>query len=377
MSTRVNRTATRRRRALLPSTVEVCFLALGKPTQIDYSTTIIRNIEAQSTTRGSVRYHLLVDQSPTLLRAQMHVRPKWFGVPKRRVFMHTIADIPASVKALFKRLSSTATGPGPIYLYKPLLHLVLPSWLSHVIVLDTDLFLFSDISGLWAEFARFKKNELLGVAAEQCPSYQEVRALGGIGLNGGVQLLALRRMRQSRSYAKLIEDYASRGFGGHPMKPGGIGWLGDQTLYSWMSVNGTGGREVFHLIPCGWNRQIGTHMAGWPHFWRDHTCITPCHLLHGNYVGHKKFMEALKADPSGRQCKAIVQRQRATEKIFRPGTADAKMLDIVENTCCRSGGGGGGGGGGRKGLLRGRGGGGGRGGGRGGRGRRRGGAVAD
>ena len=42
--------------------------------------------------------------------------------------MHTIADIPASVKALFKRLSSTATGPGPIYLYKPLLHLVLPSW---------------------------------------------------------------------------------------------------------------------------------------------------------------------------------------------------------------------------------------------------------
>ena len=106
----------------------------------------------------------------------MHVRPKWFGVPKRRVFMHTIADIPASVKALFKRLSSTATGPGPIYPYKPLLHLVLPSWLSHVIVLDTDLFLFSDISGLWAELARFKKNELLGVAAEQCPSYQEVRA---------------------------------------------------------------------------------------------------------------------------------------------------------------------------------------------------------
>ena len=78
---------------------------------------------------------------------------------------------------------------------------MLPSWLSHVIVLDTDLFLFSDISGLWAEFARFKKNELLGVAAEQCPSYQEVRALGGIGLHGGVQLLALRRMRQSRAYA--------------------------------------------------------------------------------------------------------------------------------------------------------------------------------
>jgi hypothetical protein len=27
------------------------------------------------------------------------------------------------------------------------------------------------------------------------------------------------------------------------MKKGGIGWLGDQTLYSWMSVNSTGARH--------------------------------------------------------------------------------------------------------------------------------------
>ena len=52
---------------------------------------------------------------------------------------------------------------------------VLPTWLSHVIVLDTDLFLFSDIAGLWAEFAHFEPTQLLGLAAEQCPSYQEVR----------------------------------------------------------------------------------------------------------------------------------------------------------------------------------------------------------
>ena len=57
-------------------------------------------------------------------------------------------------RAFYRALSRTATGPGPIYLYKPLLHLVLPSWLSHVIVLDTDLFLFSDIAGLWAITSR-------------------------------------------------------------------------------------------------------------------------------------------------------------------------------------------------------------------------------
>jgi hypothetical protein len=140
-----------------------------------------------------------------------------------------------------------------------------------------------------------------------------VRALGGFGVNGGVQLLALSKMRTSTAYAKLIDAYATRPMR-YPMKPGGtgwlgsnlttpglspprspalapsiipymagIGWLGDQTLYSWMSVNGTGGRDVFHVLPCGWNRQIGTHMAGWKGFWASHACATPCHLLHGNY----------------------------------------------------------------------------------------------
>ena len=322
-------------RSALPRMVDVCFLALGPSTQIDYSTSIIRNIEAQSARRGSVRYHLLVDRSPSHLRAQMHLREAWRGVPKRRVFMHTVADISADAKALYRALSRTATGPGPIYLYKPLLHLVLPTWLSHVIVLDTDLFLFSDIAGLWEEFAHFEPTQLLGLAAEQCPSYQEVRALGGMGLNGGVQLLALSRMRTSRAYAKLISAYTVKPMR-HPMKPGGIGWLGDQTLYSWMSVNGTGARDLFHLIPCGWNRQIGTHMAGWPHFWERHRCATPCHLLHGNYVGHKKLMESLKADPTGQSCVATVRRYRQTERAFRPGTADARMLNVIERTCCRT-----------------------------------------
>ena len=113
-------------RSALPRTVDVCFLALGPPSQIDYSTSIIRNIEAQSARRGTVRYHLLVDRSPSHLRAQMHVRAAWRGVPKRRVFMHTVSDISADAKALYRALSRTATGPGPIYLYKPLLHLVRP-----------------------------------------------------------------------------------------------------------------------------------------------------------------------------------------------------------------------------------------------------------
>ena len=72
-----------------------------------------------------------------------------------------------------------------------------------------------------------------------------MRALGGVGYNGGVQLLRLDAMRSSAAYAAAIERYAAGGFGrpgAPPMKEGGIGWLGDQTLYSWMSVNSTGPR---------------------------------------------------------------------------------------------------------------------------------------
>jgi len=203
-----------------------------------------------------------------------------------------------------------------------------------VIVLDTDLFLFSDIALLWAHFDSFAPSELIGVAAEQCPSYQEVRALGGIGVNGGVQLLHLGAMRRSEEYARLMHAYAARRHSGLPMKPGGIGWLGDQTLYSWMTVNGThGGRRVFHVLPCGWNRQIGTHMAGWRGFWQSHACATPCYLLHGNFIHHKSFMESLKADPTGRSCKEVVARHRL-DQHFSKGSADARMLDVVERECC-------------------------------------------
>ena len=52
----------------------------------------------------------------------------------------------------------------------------------------------------------------------------------------------------------------------------------------------------------------------------------------------KKLMESLKADPTGEQCAATVQRYRATERTFRKGTADARMLDVVEHTCCRAAG---------------------------------------
>ena len=45
-------------------------------------------------------------------------------------------------------------------------------------------------------------------------------------------------------------------------------------------------------------------------------------------------MESLKEDPTGGSCKATAARYRLTDRTFRKGTADARMLDVIERTCC-------------------------------------------
>eukprot|EP00964_Phaeocystis_antarctica_P126780 scaffold90438_cov66-Phaeocystis_antarctica.AAC.5 len=146
------------RRPLLEM-VEVCFLAMGKPTQVDYAVSIIRNIEAHAA--NDVRYHMLVDKPTAPLEAQMRERAVWRGLPMDRVRLQSVVDISASAKKMYKALSATATGPGGLYLYKPLLHLVLPRTVPRVIVLDTDLFVFASLRGLWDLFGRFDTPQLI------------------------------------------------------------------------------------------------------------------------------------------------------------------------------------------------------------------------
>ena len=154
------------RRPLLEM-VEVCFLAMGKPTQVDYAVSIIRNIEAHAA--NDVRYHMLVDKPTAPLEAQMRERAVWRGLPMDRVRLQSVVDISASAKKMYKALSATATGPGGLYLYKPLLHLVLPRTVPRVIVLDTDLFVFASLRGLWDLFGRFDTPQLIGLAQARPP----------------------------------------------------------------------------------------------------------------------------------------------------------------------------------------------------------------
>lgn len=154
------------RRPLLEM-VEVCFLAMGKPTQVDYAVSIIRNIEAHAA--NDVRYHMLVDKPPAPLEAQMRARAVWRGLPMERIRLQSVVDISGSARAMYTALRATATGPGGLYLYKPLLHLVLPRTVPRVIVLDTDLFVFASLRGLWDLFGRFDTPQLIGLAQARPP----------------------------------------------------------------------------------------------------------------------------------------------------------------------------------------------------------------
>ena len=67
------------------------------------------------------------------------------------------------------------------------------------IFLDTDILLFDDIRGLWSHFANFSPSQVMGLApVENIYSTEEnLPYFGppGVGLNAGVMMLNLTRMR--------------------------------------------------------------------------------------------------------------------------------------------------------------------------------------
>ena len=170
-------------------------------------------------------------------------------------------------RCLHANLVRLSHGPGRTYLLKPLLHFVLPPSVRRVLVLDTDVVMIRPLAELWGQFARFGPEAVLGLVAEQSSLYPG----NAIGKNGGVQLLHLERMRRSPAYAAALDHYAT-GRGG-----AWLGYLGDQTLYSFMAYSHG---ALFHSLGCEWNRQLSVHFG--LEAQRQHACAAPCGLLHAN-----------------------------------------------------------------------------------------------
>ena len=213
-----------------------------------------------------------------------------------------------------------------------------------------DLVFFSDVADLWRQFDAFGPEHRIGVAQEQNPMYpyvsrcnshkpatpqshqatiarqsripcgtahghSQVTRHGGLAVNGGVQLLHMGRMRQG-AYTALLERYASRDpslpLGGNAdgRDHAGIGAFGDQTLYSWMSLNGTPGHAWIKRLPCGFNVHAMHPLPG------AHRCDDGCQVLHaasGSVETRRLVSELSEATVRGldaRECTGIFARFR-------------------------------------------------------------------
>jgi xylosyl alpha-1,3-xylosyltransferase len=166
---------------------------------------------------------------------------------------------------------------------------------KRIIMLDADLKFKEDIRLLYEHFNQFTDTNLIGIAHDGQPVYRHTfynyrlknsgtrvgdpPPNGLTGFNSGVLLLDLEKMRSSKLYQRLITPEAVEeltkefSFKGH---------LGDQDFFSLIGMKY---EEIFHVLPCTWNRQL----CSW---WREHgyqdvfdqynKCEGKINILHGN-----------------------------------------------------------------------------------------------
>ena len=165
----------------MSAVIDVAFIVVGGPKLLPKAQQTAEHLAATSSL--PVHVHLVTDK-------RLPQQP-WFR-------QHLLSALPAEPAALHRNLSKLGVGPSFIYMYKPFLYQLLP--LDRVLVLDFDVLIFGDLRELWDQFDAFSPSSVLGLAHSQSPEYSELgtwphKPGPRAGLNGGVQLQHLARMR--------------------------------------------------------------------------------------------------------------------------------------------------------------------------------------
>ncbi|XP_059242738.1 xylosyl- and glucuronyltransferase LARGE2 isoform X4 [Mustela nigripes] len=142
-------------------------------------------------------------------------------------------------------------------LMKLVLPAALPPDLARVIVLDTDVTFASDIAELWALFAHFSDEQVIGLVENQSDWYlgnlwrnhRPWPALGR-GFNTGVILLRLDRLRQA-GWGQMWKLTATRELLTLPATS-----LADQDIFNAVIKEHP---ELVQTLPCIWNVQLSDH----------------------------------------------------------------------------------------------------------------------
>jgi hypothetical protein len=202
-------------------------------------------------------------------------------------------DLSDAANQRLRFMQDHTVGRGKLFMSKPMLHQILPLEVTKVIVLDSDVALLKDLLELWRMFDDFCSHQVVGMQWEQQPVF-EYGKHGVMGLNGGVQLLDLERMRSSELYEKTLLAVLD--------SPVMASELGDQDLYTAMHMAKP---EMFFVLPCQWNLQLcdfwfvnrPRQLAQWvnftaqlPGFPHQHICTEEFALIHGNCRGSKHML---------------------------------------------------------------------------------------
>ncbi len=192
---------------------------------------------------------------------------------------HDVAGMVQPIAPLIAKLQERFSSPGgnyrdPIFFLGVGLHRILPPEIGKVIKLDFDILLRSNVIDLQKELAAFQDTNVIGLGPELQPVYRRglrkyrdenptTRAgsplpEGQPGLNAGVTLFDLDRMRRSEAYNAALEPAAIDALA---TKYHFKGHLGDQDFYTLLSFEH---EELFYKLDCAYNRQLCT-------WWKDHS----------------------------------------------------------------------------------------------------------
>ena len=224
--------------------VHVAMMAAG-PDAAKAVVTVVKSILIQRT--RPIAVHLLVDHVSTAVLEEIF---STWQVSCLSVSFHLLLDYTAEIAWV-----RTAHASGPYGLSKLIYERLLLD-VDRVIAIDTDLVFDSDIAVLWGLFQSFNQTNIIGAVSQQSDWYHGhvpdvpetlIWPAVGRGINSGVMLLHLERMRLFR-----WRDYWTR-ITREQMRTTPVTGLADQDIFNLAMVNDP---ALIMILPCEWNVQI-------------------------------------------------------------------------------------------------------------------------
>lgn len=209
-----------------------------------------------------------------------------------QICSNIIQDITAKLSPYFSSMPNSYYSDSLFFLSLGL-HRIADIGLNRAILFDCDIVFRSDVRLLFAEFDRFLPHQLYGLAPELTPVYRHIlyryrvrfpksnfgnpyhpmqlvknnknklvsnrihERHGYPGLNSGVVLMLLNRIRDSKTYSEVLTQYeVNRLVEKYSFK----GHLGDQDFFTLLGYEYP---NLIYRLDCIWNRQLCT-------WWKDH-----------------------------------------------------------------------------------------------------------